>query len=105
MLSTPINIKFLPSYFHNPEGSFIYIKALTPKERDVYIAGSIQAFYQVIEAMGDAKRVYLSALLKGDMVEENKLLFEKQVKFLDNFENVLKKRISHLEGTLSTNDS
>lgn len=95
MLSTPTNT--FGSYFHNPAESLAYIKSLTPKEEEIFTKGYLQASHQMQEAIGDARRTFLSSMLDEDFSARTKRKFQNYIKLLDNFDHIIEIRIAQLE--------
>ena len=96
MLATPT----YPSYYHNPKDTFNYLKALNPKEQEIFTLGYLQASYQMQEVISDAKRPILNNLLDEDRSEEARKRLQTYVKILDSLDRTLENRISELKATL-----
>ena len=98
MLTTPVIFpEAYASYFHNPIENEAFIKALSPKEKQIYVLGYIQAAHQMQENLGDSKRLLLNKLMSDDIEPSSESKFKACLRLLDSLDDSLDSRVHKLE--------
>ena len=98
MLTTPLdNLNLYTSYFHNPIENESFIKALSPKEKQIYALGYIQAAHQIQENVSDTKRIILGQLMDEKLSNTSQVKNEACLRLLDSLDNSLAARIERLQ--------
>lgn len=99
MASTPLYPLHI-SYYDNPIDNLEFLKTLEDKEAELYTLGYVQACYQVMEALGDSKRRFLTAALATDEDDPLKSRLMSFVKLLDSLDLSLENRVDYLKRSI-----
>lgn len=100
MLSTPINAL----YANNPIENMVYLASLNEHDTNTYTLGYVSAMQQVMEALSDTKRRFLSVALQSDD-EERQARLMTYVRLLDNLDLSISERVKYLEDSILSGPS
>lgn len=95
-LSTPLDPQEHSCYYDNPRKAFEFLDSLNEHDANIYAAGYLQAYAQILEAISDLKMLYLQkAMLSED--DEIKASLLRFVKVLDPIESSIRERLNAIK--------